>query len=75
MQKNGIRRGVDNPPEVTIFGAGVTGLTAAHELIERGFIVHVVEPRENPLEEHACQVGGMAANQLAQSPGAHPHQS
>jgi glycine/D-amino acid oxidase-like deaminating enzyme len=24
------------PPRVVIFGAGITGLTAAHELVERG---------------------------------------
>ena len=72
MQKVGVGRSVDKPPEVTIFGAGVTGLTAAHELIERGFVVHVVEPKENPLEEHGCQVGGMAANQLARVPALDP---
>ena len=43
-------------PNVTIFGAGVAGLTAAHELIERGFKVQIVEPKESPTEEYACQV-------------------
>ena len=28
---------------VTIIGAGITGLTAAHELVERGFRVQVIE--------------------------------
>ena len=58
-------RSADTPqPEVTIFGAGITGLTVAHELIERGFKVQIVEPAESPTEEYACQIGGMAANQL-----------
>jgi glycine/D-amino acid oxidase-like deaminating enzyme len=52
-------------PKVTIFGAGIAGLTAAHELIERGFEVHVIEKQPSPTEEYACQVGGMAANQLS----------
>ena len=32
---------VRNPNCVTVFGAGITGLTVAHELIERGFRVQV----------------------------------
>ncbi|GEM_PF-6839426 len=64
-------------PVVTIFGAGVSGLTAAHELIERGFAVQVVEPVLDPDEEHACLVGGLAANQHAHIPApvrrAHPY--
>ena len=32
-------------PRVTIFGGGITGLTVAHELIERGFKVRVIEKR------------------------------
>lgn len=38
-----IRRPAGTAPLVTILGAGITGLTAAHELIERGFRVEVVE--------------------------------
>jgi len=52
------------PPTVTIFGAGVAGLTAAHELIERGFNVNIVEPATSPKAEYACKVGGVAANQV-----------
>ena len=54
-----------NAPIVTIFGAGVTGLTAAHELVERGFIVQVVEALEDVYSPGRPLVGGMAANQRA----------
>jgi hypothetical protein len=64
LQNPSCQRSQDYPPTVTIFGAGVAGLTAAHELIERGFNVNVVEPSKSPTEEYACQVGGVAANQL-----------
>ena len=51
---------------VTVYGAGVTGLTLAHELITRGFAVTVVEPtmaRDAEGQTHLC-VGGMAASQI-----------
>jgi len=51
-------------PIVTVFGAGIAGLTAAHELIERGFRVQVVETRKSDFEEYECAVGGLAANQF-----------
>ena len=54
----------EQPPLVTIFGAGVAGLTAAHELVERGFNVLIVEPTKSQMEEYCCEIGGMAANQL-----------
>ena len=62
----GDRRGksANVAPTVTIFGAGIAGLSAAHELIERGFSVQVVEPTVSPEEEYAAEVGGMAANQF-----------
>ena len=34
--------------KVAVLGAGVAGLTAAHELADRGFEVHVYERREIP---------------------------
>ncbi len=49
--------------EVAIFGAGIAGLTAAHELIERGFDVEVFEPEEPSLYDDVCAVGGMARTQ------------
>src|SRR5882672_6419644 len=56
------------PPIVTVFGAGVAGLSAAHELVERGFTVQVVERAESTTDEYECRVGGMAANQLSRVP-------
>jgi hypothetical protein len=55
-------------PIVTIFGAGVTGLSLAHELVERGFGVQVVEARPDPDDEYSCEVGGLAANQVGRVP-------
>jgi hypothetical protein len=52
-------------PIVTVFGAGIAGLTAAHELVERGFQVQVVEPSRSPTSEYECSVGGLAANQFS----------
>jgi len=54
-----------NPPIATVFGAGVAGLTAAHELMERGFLVQVIEEAEDPYCPGRPRVGGMAANQPA----------
>jgi hypothetical protein len=51
-------------PIVTVFGVGIAGLTAAHELVERGFTVQVVEPQKSDFEEYECAVGGLAANQF-----------
>jgi uncharacterized protein with NAD-binding domain and iron-sulfur cluster len=46
-----------NGPRVAVFGAGVAGMTAAHELAERGFRVD--------LYEASTRVGGKAATQYA----------
>ena len=54
-----------NPPIVTIFGGGIAGLTAAHELVERGFYVQVIEQAKDPYRPGSPLVGGMAANQPA----------
>src|SRR5437870_3970931 len=51
-------------PIVTVFGAGIAGLSTAHELIERGFSVQVVEPTPSPDEENRVEVGGLARNQF-----------
>lgn len=58
-----------NPPIVTVFGAGVTGLTVAHELVERGFLVQVIDKKEDCYNGGVPVVGGMAANQQARVRG------
>ena len=57
----------EDAPTVVVFGAGIAGLTAAHELAERGFKVTVYEPlvdvrtdKPQPLD---VRLGGMAATQ------------
>jgi hypothetical protein len=54
-----------NPPIVTVLGGGIAGLTAAHELVERGFYVQVLEKCPDPYNPEQPIVGGMAANQPA----------
>jgi hypothetical protein len=54
---------------VTVFGAGVTGLTVAHELMERGFHVQVWENRRDARQpDRGCEVGGMARSQWGTAP-------
>lgn len=55
-------------PTVTVFGAGVTGLTAAQELVERGFRVQVVECEPAARGRGSCEVGGMARTQVVRLP-------
>ena len=59
-----------NPrPTVAVFGAGIAGLTAAHELAERGFEVTVFEPLDDVRSGTdrpagiKVRLGGMAATQ------------
>lgn len=58
------------PPQapncVTIFGGGIAGLTAAHELVERGFNVQLWEPTADTRRPNqGCDVGGLARTQWA----------
>ena len=61
-------------PSVAVLGAGIAGLTAAHELVERGFHVTGYEPREDEraglgFEPPVCyppvKLGGLAASQYS----------
>lgn len=60
------------PITVNVFGAGVSGLTVAHELAERGFRVRVIE-RDAALDRHGhagIAVGGVARTQYGVAPAA-----
>src|SRR5690242_9068914 len=53
---------------VTVFGAGISGLTAAHELAIRGFKVHVIDQELNEWIRPTTLdrgVGGIARSQWA----------
>lgn len=60
--------------QVAIFGAGITGLTAAHELVERGYHVEVFErdaaddPQQRLVDGEPCAIGGVARTQWASLP-------
>jgi hypothetical protein len=73
----------DDEMWVTVFGAGITGLTAAHELVSRGFRVQVIERAHaspaDPVDGDKgierfkrgltdCDVGGIARTQWATQP-------
>jgi hypothetical protein len=49
--------------KVWVFGGGITGLTAAHELVERGFEVVVVEREADPFRIGYPALGGVARTQ------------
>lgn len=53
---------------VVVVGAGVAGMTAAHELVERGYEVEVVEAAADPYDSKRAVVGGMARTSWAAVP-------
>ena len=59
-------------PRVIVLGGGVAGLTAAHELIERGFEVTVYEGRERPGgKARSMPVPGSGSGGRPDLPGEH----
>jgi len=59
-------------PTAVVIGAGVAGLTAAHELVERGFDVTVYEPKADERAQFDAasgyppvKLGGLAASQFS----------
>ncbi|MCY1020328.1 NAD(P)-binding protein [Pyxidicoccus sp. MSG2] len=63
--------GLESPGRVHIYGAGIAGLTAAHELARRGFRVRVYEPAreydERGRRASGPAVGGLARSQLVRA--------
>jgi 15-cis-phytoene desaturase len=65
-------RSPSNRRTVAVLGGGVAGLTAAHELVERGFEVHVYEASPSVGGKAASQlVAGTAVGQRQELPGEH----
>ncbi|WP_342799971.1 FAD-dependent oxidoreductase [Nocardia sp. No.11] len=56
---------------VAIFGAGIGGLTAAHELAERGFAVTVYDRKELGGKSRTIPMAGTGAGGRAALPGEH----
>src|SRR4051812_15721372 len=54
---------------VNVYGAGIAGLSAAHELMVRGFEVRVIEPDRGMGRDgnEAPAVGGLARNQFLEA--------
>lgn len=53
---------------VVVVGAGVAGMACAHELVERGFEVEVVEMAADPYDATAPCIGGMARTSWGRVP-------
>jgi uncharacterized protein with NAD-binding domain and iron-sulfur cluster len=65
------RRGRRGRPSVAVFGGGIAGLTAAHELADRGFDVTVYERRAWGGKARSTEVAGSAAGGRRPLPGEH----
>ncbi|MDC0683648.1 FAD-dependent oxidoreductase [Sorangium atrum] len=66
-QEGAAEAGGHSGPRVTVYGAGIAGLTVAHELAERGFKVRVVEREEayDRRGELRMAIGGVARTHYA----------
>jgi uncharacterized protein with NAD-binding domain and iron-sulfur cluster len=64
-------RGAVRRPTVAVFGGGIAGLTAAHELAERGFDVTVYERRAWGGKARSTEVPGSASGGRKPLPGEH----
>lgn len=58
----------DRKTYVAVIGAGVAGLTAAHELAKRGYKVFVYDVEPDPRDPRTPLVGGLAATQWYRAP-------
>ncbi|MGH8882130.1 MAG: hydroxysqualene dehydroxylase, partial [Stackebrandtia sp.] len=65
------RREVRHARAVAVFGGGVAGLTAAQELIDRGYAVTVYEPSVLGGKARSMSVPGTGAGGRADLPGEH----
>jgi hypothetical protein len=61
-------KNVPVPRRVVVVGAGIAGMTAAHELVERGYEVEVVEAEPAATNDSMPAVGGMARTTWALIP-------
>lgn len=55
------------PKRVVVVGGGIAGLTAAHELVARGYEVEVIEKMKDPQENSVPLLGGMARSRWARA--------
>src|SRR4051794_14600985 len=58
-------------PTVAVLGGGMAGLAAAHELVERGFAVHVFERKALGGKARSIPVAGTGAGGRKPLPGEH----
>ncbi len=65
------RKRKSNGKRVAVLGGGMAGLTAAHELVERGFEVHVYERNALGGKARSIPVPGTAAGGRRPLPGEH----
>jgi uncharacterized protein with NAD-binding domain and iron-sulfur cluster len=65
------RRRSHRPPTVAVLGGGVAGLTAAHELVDRGFDVTVYERKALGGKARSVPVPGSASGGRRPLPGEH----